>query len=46
MHGVIDRKPAGDDRGTLLNQQWVEVDVHFSYGIMGTVGVMVQHSDT
>lgn len=45
MNGIIDGKPAWDDRGSLAAQEWVNVYVNFSYGIISTVGVMVQHCD-
>lgn len=45
MNGIIDGKPAWDDRGSLAAQKWVNVYVNFPYGIISTVGVMVQHCD-
>lgn len=45
MDGVIDGKPAGDDRGSLTAQQWVNVNVNLPYRIISTVRVMVQHCD-
>lgn len=45
MNGIIDGKPARDDRGSLAAQKWVNVYVNFPYGIISTVGVMVQHCD-
>ncbi len=45
MDGIIDGKPARDDRGSLTAQQWVDVNVNFPYGIIRTVSVMIQHCD-
>lgn len=45
MDGIIDGKPAWDDRGSLAAQERVNVYVNFPYGIISTVGVMVQHCD-
>lgn len=45
VDGVVDGEPAGDDRGSLAAQERVDVDVNLPYGVIGTVGVMVQHRD-
>lgn len=45
MDGIIDGKPARDDRGSLTAQQRVNVNVNFPYGIICTISVMVQHCD-
>lgn len=45
MDGIIDGEPARDDRGSLTAQERVDVDVNLPYGVIGTVGVMVQHCD-
>lgn len=45
MDGIIDGKPARDDRGSLIAQQWINVNVNFPYGIISAVGVVVQHCD-
>lgn len=45
MNGIIDGKPARDDRGSLTAQQRVNVNVNFPYGIVRTVRIMVQDSD-
>lgn len=45
VDGVVDGKPARDDRGRLAAQERVYVDVNFPYGVIRTVGVMVQHCD-
>ena len=46
MHGIVDREPATDDGAMFFRQQWVQLYVDFTNGIMGTVRVMVQHSET
>lgn len=43
VDGIIDGKPARDDRGSLTAQQRVNVNVNFPYGIVSTVSVVVQH---
>lgn len=43
MDGIVDGEPAGDDRGSLAAQERVDVDVNLPYGVIGTVGVVVQH---
>lgn len=45
VDGIIDGKPARDDRGSLTAQQRVNVNVNFPYGIISTVSVVVQHCD-
>lgn len=45
MDSIIDGKPARNDRGSLTAQEWVDVNVDFPYGIISTVGVMVQNCD-
>lgn len=45
MDGIVDGEPAGDDRGGLAAQERVDVDVNLPYGVVGTVGVVVQHRD-
>lgn len=45
MDGIIDGKPARDDRGSLTAQQRVNVNVNFPDGIISTVCVVVQHCD-
>ena len=45
VDGIIDGKPARDDRGSFTAQQRVNVNVNFPYGIISTVSVMVQHRD-
>lgn len=43
VDSIINGKPARDDRGSLTAQQRVDVNVDFSYGIISTVSIMVQH---
>lgn len=45
MDRVIDRKPARDDRGSLSAKQRVNVNVNLPYGIISTVGIMVEYCD-
>lgn len=45
MDGIIDGKPARDDRGSLTVQQRVNVNVNFPYSVISTVGVVVQDCD-
>ena len=45
VYSVINREPARDDCGRLATEQWVDVDVDFANGIVGTVCVMIQHRD-
>lgn len=45
MDGIINGKPAGDDRGGLRIQKWVDVDINFPDGVISAVSVMVQHCD-
>ncbi len=45
VDGIIDGKPARDDRCSLAAQQRVNVNVNFPYGIISTVSVVVQHCD-
>lgn len=45
MDGIIDGKPARDDRSSLTVKQWINVNVNFPYGIISTVSVVVQYCD-
>lgn len=45
VDGIIDGKPARNDRGSLTAQQRVNVNVNFPYGIISTVCVVIQHCD-
>lgn len=45
VYGIVDGEPAGDDRGSLAAQERVDVDVNLPDGVIGTVGVVVQHCD-
>lgn len=45
MNGVVDGKPARDDRSRFCAQQRVNVNVNFPYGIVSAVSVVVQYCD-
>ena len=45
MDCVVDWEPARDDGGCLAAEQGVDVDVHFPYGVVSTVCIVVQDCD-
>lgn len=44
VDSVIDGEPASDDSSSFTAEQWINVDVHLSYGIISAVCVMVKNS--